>query len=539
MDYPEIARWEAVRERIRQNEPLLDNPGTHDDADIDNWADLNSIFCPALAMGLYYIPKIYSLWPAYWHDYVLREYDTGKWCAIAGPRRRAKSAMFRLHQLYTMLTLRYTFSTHICLSPELVLEHSTAVIDQLENNRRLHEAFQIHPGSISRQEHFEIQVGNAHRTTLKFEWMTRDGKPRGTGRHLVGVDDIDDVDDSPYIMEKYYNKIHASIMGVLEAFETEPAQLIISGNLVGHHCNMMLFQKRDAKREPDKWSVFVIPALEKGDTQHITKTEVGESTWPDRFTTEQTRDQINKMNMGRLLSGDMELQNELADLGKMIWKEEMFELRFKPDTVQPHQCESRVYVDTSQKTAEAGDDWALGRITKVVEGPHKGEFWIEEVHLDPMDPDTAINIALDLCIGNGSRKLPQCKVIKAESKTDKGIDPWLNDLQKTARRERGMYVSVEMIVATKDKRTRSVQAVPLGVSRSLRTPEVWDAHMERCIDQLCTFTGESGQHLKAIDDGHDMVVMGLNDLKDVESKSENNEDLEPLKMRGKLKGVAA
>jgi hypothetical protein len=326
-------------------------------------------------------------------------------------------------------------------------------------------------------------------------------------------------------------------MGVLEAFEDNPAQLIVSGNYVGHHCNMILFQRRDAVKEPEKWRVFVIPALEKGDTQHITKTGVGESTWPERFSTEETRDQINKMNMSKLRSGDMELQNELADIGKMIWQPEMFELHFDPASVQPHQCESRVYVDTSQKVKEAGDDWALGRITKVLEGPHKGEFWIEEVHIDPMDPDTAINIALDLCIGRGTRRLPQCRVIKAESKTDKGVDPWLNDLQKTARRERGMYISVEMIVATKDKRSRGLQAVPLGTSRSLRTPQDWEPHMQKCIDQLCTFTGESSPHLKAIDDGADMVHMGLNDLRDVVSRSESIEDVRPIEMGTRLAGV--
>jgi hypothetical protein len=526
---PVVESWERVRNRIREEFAagnLAPDAERHDEIAQALWHEMLGIWTPSLAMAVWYMPEIYSLWPAYWHDHVLRQYATGKHCAIGGPRRRAKSALFRAHQLHAMLTLKYTFSSHMCLSPELVLEHSSAVIDQLEHNKRLQADFNIHPGTVQRQEHFQVQVGKSHRTTLKFEWLTRDGDPRGTGRHLFGADDIDTPTDTPYVMQKYYDKLHGSVLGTLEPYEGNRGQFIYSGNLTGVHSNLVMFQKRDAVLDPDNWIVMLIPAMEVGKTTAITKVKVGESTWPDRFSTKDTLTQIHSMNMSRMRSGDMELQNELADVGKLIWTDDMFQLRFKPGDAAPHQCVSRVYIDSAQKTTEAGDDWAIGRITKVIDGPHKGEFWIERVYMDPLDPDTAIDIALDFCVGTGTPRNPQCRVVKMESKTDKGVDPFLNDLQKTARRERGMYVQVGQIVASKDKRTRSLEAVHIGNSRSLRTPEVWDEHMRRCVEQMCTFTGESGQHLKAIDDGHDMVVHGINDLKRLRNHEEDEDEHE-------------
>ena len=538
--WPEVAKWEAVRTHIAHeltSGNLNPDSPRHDATAEALWREMLGIWTPSLAMAVYYMPEIYSAWPAYWHDYVLRQYATGLNCAIAGPRRRGKSAIFRAHQMYQMLTLRWTFSTHICLSPELVLEHSEAVIHQLETNRRLQAAFNIHPGTIQRQEHFQIQVGKSHRTTLKFEWMTRDGKSRGTGRHGIGVDDIDDSEDSPYIMQKYNDKMHGSVLGSLEDFSGTPSQVIVSGNYTGQHCNMILFQNNDAVKNADRWVVMVIPAIEEGKTQHITKTAIGESTWA-RFTTKETRQKIADMNVSKLRSGDMEMQNKIADAGKLLWHEGMFTLRFKKHEVEPQHRLSRIYVDSAQKTDEAGDDWAIGRLTKVFDGPHAGEIWIERVHLDPLDPDTAIDIALDMFVGDGTNEMPQCEMVAKEGLTTQGIDPWLNDLVKTARRERGMYVSTKVIVASKDKRTRSIDALPVGSSRSLRTPDVWDEHMTRCIDQMCTFTGDEGHHLTAIDDGHDMVVHGINDLKNrVGRHKREARRSEPVKMRNRLRAV--
>jgi hypothetical protein len=55
---------------------------------------------------------------------------------------------------------------------------------------------------------------------------------------------------------------------------------------------------------------------------------------------------------------------------------------------------------------------------------------------------------------------------------------------------------------------------------------------------MCTFTGEEGKHLTAIDDGHDMVVHGINDLKNrVGRHKREARRSEPVKMRNRLRAV--
>ena len=58
----------------------------------------------------------------------------------------------------------------------------------------------------------------------------------------------------------------------------------------------------------------------------------------------------------------------------------------------------------------------------------------------------------------------------------------------------------------------------------------------RTIQQMLNFTGKSDPNLKAVDDGHDMMVWGINDLKDV--KEHQSFKPTPVKVRGKMKAVA-
>lgn len=538
--YPQVNEWEAVRLRIAARGKDLRDPEKHEATDLANWRDVNTIFCPTLAACLYLMPNVYSLWPGHWHDVAMRQLETGTDTLLRGPRRYAKSAIVRGHYTIKMLRLHAAFMTHICLTPELELEHSSIVIGELENNKRLQEAFNIHPGTISRQDHFEIQVGKAHRTTLKFEWMTRDGDPRGTGRNLLIIDDPDTVDDSPFMCEKYYNKFHTSGIGALEPFEGVRPQQVVACNITSPHCIGELYRKRDVTQDPDDWAIMTVPALELGQTYHITRTPKGESIWPQRHATDETKKKIRKMNLTKARSGDMELLNLVADTGKLIWNEKMFERRFDLASVQPHQKESRVFVDSAQAENEAGDDWAIGRISKVVDGPHRNEYWIEQVFGDSLHPDKAIDITIEMLIGNGTTRFPQCSVVGMESKTTKGKDPWLNDLQKTARRDFGINITTIQLVPTRGKRGRATDVVGIGQAEALRTPPEWDEHLSRAVDQMCTFTGEEGKSLMAVDDLHDMIVWGLKNLQGVELKTTAEElerRREPVKMKNRLAAV--
>lgn len=534
MAFPEVQQWTEVRNRIRERAPLLKDPKTHDAAHAANWADCNTIFSRPIAMAVCYLPNIYSVWPAYWHDHVMRQYLTGKHCAIAGPRRRGKSKVAQAYQMYQMLTLEWTYSLHICLSPELVLQHSQHIIQELETNTLLQKTFEIMPGRIQRGEHFEVKVGRRHPTRLIFEWMTRDGRPRGTGPHGIIIDDIDDTDDTAYVMEKYYNKVHSAIMGALEGFKDGHAQMLVCGNYTGRQCSMRKFQEIDAVEHPEDWIVLTIPAIEEGETQHITKVPVGESVWPDKHSTEETLKKIAQMNVTRLKSGDMELQNKFADAADLIWFKEMFEDRFT-ELPPKQQRVSRVYIDSSQKVREAGDEWAIGRMTKVIDGPDKGAILLEKVRMAPFQPTDAADVVIELFIGNGTSDMPQCEIVKMESKTDKGQDPFLALVQQRARMRNVFIPTEELVPAGKDKRTRSQEAAPVGRSGAIRTPVHWDADMRRCIGQLCDFTGKTETNMHAVDDGHDMFVWGVNDLKNVEAPEA--QESKPIALKNKLGAI--
>jgi hypothetical protein len=537
VNYPELETWPAVRARIRERVALLHAPETHDAAHQANWEDLNSIFCRPMAMGLCYMPRLYSLWPAYWMDWMLRQYLLGLNCGIAGPRRRGKTATAQLYQSFKMLTLEWTYSLHINLSPELVMQNSQRIIQELETNQRLQEDFNIHhgPGLIQQQEHYEIFVGKRHRTKLAWEWMTRDGKPRGVGPHGILVDDIDDPDDTPYVMEKYYNKVHGSIMGALEGFEDSNAQIIVCGNYTGRNCAMRKFQEIDAAMFPDRWIVAAIPAIEEGKTQDITKTEVGESVWPEKFSTGETKQKIAEMNVTRLKSGDMELQNRFADAGDLIWLPEMLE-RTWTELPPKHQAVYRVYIDSSQKVKEAGDEWGIGTLGKVIDGPRKGEIMFLPCAIRPFQPDDAAEEVITQFIGNGTSDCPQCECVKMESKTDKGVDPFL-ELVKQKARARNVYIpTFELVPGGRDKRTRSQAAAPAGRSGAITVSANPGPDDRRCVQQMLNYTGKNDPNLKAVDDGHDMRVWGIIDLMPVESA----QSFKPtkIKVRGKVRAVA-
>ena len=195
-----------------------------------------------------------------------------------------------------------------------------------------------------------------------------------------------------------------------------------------------------------------------------------------------------------------------------------------------------MYIDSSQKGTEAGDEWAIGTVGKVLSGPRKGEIMLICAHLSALQPDDAANIVIDQFIGNGTPEMPQCSVVKLESKTNKGIDPFLQ-LVRLKAQLRGVYVPTEELVpGGVDKRTRSQAAAPVGRSGALTVPPVILPHMRRVIEQLCDFTGRSDPSMKAVDDGHDMVVWAIIDLKNVTEVGTNG--CAPIKIKNRLQGVA-
>lgn len=524
----------AVRERIQSRIPLLDDPARHDQAHRANWIDLNSVFSPPMALGLTYFTSIFSQWPAGFHDNVVRQYLTGKNCGIAGPRRRGKSKTAQVDEVYKLLTLECVSGLHACFDNDLILKHATPIIHEFETNRRLQEDFHITPGKIQQQDFFQIRVGTGHKTTLTFEWCTRDKSPRGGGYGIVIVDDVDDPADSAYMMEKYGDQIMSSVLGTLEPFEGVQPQIIVAGNLTGRHCFMLRAQDVIAKTEPDNWIVMVIPAIEEGNTQEITEVPVGESIWPEKFSTEETKNMIRQMNLTKARSGDMELMNTLVDVGDLMWSESMLSQFWNELPPRRHSV-SRVYVDSSQKEREVGDEWAIGRITKVIDGPHVGGYYLEDGRLSQLNPKDAMQIALEQFVGDGDKTNPQCEIVCKESITNKGRDPWLGWLQDYGR-ERNINIPVqELITHGMDKRSRAQKAYPVFASNSFYFPAARSAEVERGRQQMLGFTGKSEANLKAVDDFVDMVTHGVIDLMPVEGQ--RLQQHRPVKMRNRIPPV--
>jgi hypothetical protein len=532
-----VAAKAAVRARIASRLPLFDDPKTADQAHLDNWADLNSVFCEATAMGLVYFPSIFSQWPAGFHDNVCRQYATGLNIDIAGPRRRGKSKTFQAHQLKKMLTVECVNTLHLCYDGDLVLKHAQPIINEFENNKLLQRDFNITPGPIQQQDFYQIHVGKAHKTLLTFEWCTRDKSPRGGGYGLVGVDDIDDPNDSAYMMSRYGDMVMSSVYGTLEPFSGVQPQFIVIGNLTGRHCFMMRAKTELAVKEPERWVVIFVPAIETGETQEITEVVVGESIWPEKFSTIETRDTIRQMNMTKARSGDMELMNVLVDASDILLGETMLQNVWH-ELPEFRHAVSRVYVDASQKEREVGDEWAIGTLTKAVDGQHKGGYFLERGRLSQLNPKDALQEAVEQFIGRGAKSNPQCEEVCKESITTKGRDPWLGWLQDYGR-ERNINIPVrEITTHGMDKRQRGQRAYPVFAANAFYVPANPSLDVARGLDQMRNFTGKDEQNMHAVDDFPDMVFHGVIDLQGV-TAARRHQQAKPYTMRDAVRAAAA
>lgn len=487
-------------------------------------------------LGMFHMPQIYSLRPACWHQQTIADYETGKHCATAGWRGGAKSKLAQLYQLWKMLKLDWKISMHLCLSPDLVRQHSGDLRRELDTNKILQARFQIVPGKVQQEDYFQVKLGKSHQTQITFVWQTRDGEPRGLHPNGVLIDDVDDINDTPYMMQKHYDKIHSTVMGGLEAYAGVQPQIIVCGNYTGDYCSMVQFQKRDAVENPDSWIVRSYPALEDGRTIHLTGAALGTSTWPEKMSTEELLKRRAEMNVARAFWFEMEFQNLLVSVEQRIWSEEMFK-NVWPALVPKAHAVYGVYIDSSQSVAETGDETAITTWGKVLSGPRLNEYMFVDARVAHLAPDTIASEVIRQYIGNGTPSNPQCDrvCLESKSKTKTGEDPLAALIRLKARQE-NVNLNVRQLVPSEDKRTRSLRAVPVGRSGAITVPAVLSPDMRKCINQMVMFTGKADRGLPAVDDGHDSCVWALIDLQPIARRDESAG--RAIELKGRLRAVA-
>ena len=371
-----------------------------------------------------------------------------------------------------------------------------------------------------------------------FAWITRDGSMRGLHPNVVIVDDIDDVNDSAYMMNKYYADLHTTVMGAVEPFEGVPEQILVCGNYTGEYCAMIAFQKRDAVGAPDRWIVRAIPALEEGDTVQWTGVPPGTSTWPERRSTEWLLAKRREMNAGRPFAFEMEYQNKIVSISDRIWDEDMFRQRY--DQLPPrHALVTRVYIDSAQKMTEAGDETAIVKYSKCVDGPDVGKYYRREARLGHLAPDEIAKEVLAMFVGNGTKQNPECDGVYLESKTKLGEDSLAAYIKMYARQNSVNMIVHQLVPAEHgDKRQRSVKAVSVGRAGAIWSPVNESPDQIRCRNQMVMFTGKKVQNMPAIDDGHDAEVWALIDLQTVTDKSSMAVSRKPVPVKGHVRAVA-
>ena len=276
-------------------------------------AQLTEKYGPVIGgIGMFHMPHIYSLPPATWHLQTIADYETGLHCAVAGWRGGAKSKLAQLFQVKQAMTLQVKVTTHTMLSPKLMRHHGGDLRRELDTNKTLQARFEITAGETQTDEFFQIKLGKRHKTQVTFMWGTREGLDRGLHPNLALVDDVDDKDDTPYMMQKMYDKIHSSLMGGFEKYEGVKPQLLMVGNYTGEWCSMVQFGKYDAISNPEQWIVRAYPALEDGRTIELTGVAMNTSTWPERMSTQELLAKRREMNVQRAFWFDLYFHNMLV-----------------------------------------------------------------------------------------------------------------------------------------------------------------------------------------------------------------------------------
>jgi len=527
-----IAAPQATSSLFQENP----HPGRVAQAELERrYRRLVELYPRPLVTCLWYMPDLFPLKPAVWHKTTIEAYMTGLNCAIAAWRGGAKSTIAQGYQLDKMLHYEWRASAHICRSPDLVKAHAANLIHQLETNVRLQRRFHITPGTRQEQDWFQIKIGTSHKSQITFVWMTRDGSSRGLRLNAALVDDIDDRNDSAYMREQYFQNVNTTVAGALEPFEGIPEQIIAAGNLTGENSAMLQF-KRVAEEAPERWIVRFIPAIEEGDTVQWTGTQPGQSTWPERRTTEWLLAKRAEMNAACAFAFEMEFQNRLVSMQDRIWSEEMFAPTYEILPAR-HQLVTRVYIDSAQKVTESGDETAIVTISKCVSGPEVGRYYLRDARIGRLAPDDIAGEAIRQYIGNGSRITPECDALGLETKTSKGEDP-LAALIRLKGRQDNLNINVHALVPAEhgDKRQRSLKAVPIGRAGALYSPVNPTPDMKRCQNQMVMFSGKHDRNMPAVDDGHDAVVWGLIDLQPVERRPET--EARQIELKGRLRAVA-
>lgn len=500
------------------------------------WAWVDRTYCPALAWCLKYLPDLFTLKPALIHDPIMRDVtESGRNVVCAGPREFAKSVITLGAELYDGLNLYRPEQMHVCYDSTLAEHQLGKIIHQLEHNRVLIDAYEIRPGRIQRGDHFEVLVG-PNRDLVTFKARGFGGSIRGLHPHRIVLDDIESSFDSPYVWNGNYEELHGTVMGALARTQDAfTGQLVIIGNFLGENCTIKRIMDHDAQLNPEAWVCRSFSALSKhphGETADLD----GKSVWPEFRSTEQLHKIRATMNTENAWAFEREYQNEIVKGVDTIWTREMFK-RTWSDLPAPHQMVRRVYIDSAQKIAEGGDRTAIVKLGKVLQGPRVGEYPWLDARLARLSPDEIAAEALRQYVGTGTRTAPECDCVCLESKTSKGEDP-LGAYIRLKGRQENCNVNVRYLVPAEhgDKRQRSLKAVPVGQSLALTVPEALTQDMKNIIQEMLMFTGKRTTGVSAIDDGHDAMVWGLIDLKQVEQRPEFM--ARPVELKHRLRAVA-
>ena len=500
-------------------------------------------YCPAIIFGLRYLGPDnsdrarpwFTLKPAAMHDMLARDItQSDKNLLGIGPRDYAKTRIGLTCELFDGVTLARDSFLNVGNSATLAEYQQSHIIDQIENNRILTDDFKITPGRKQSSDHYEIKVDGE-----KVVFFARgfDGTVRGFHVGRIRFDDIETTKDSAYTMEQNYAEIHGTFMGALSYVgEGRPPQMVYQCNLVGEWCTGKKLWDADTRQFPEYWARRMFHALSNHPTGETDDIEDGVSIWPEFRNRDQLLEIRAKMNAGEAFAFEREYQNRIVSMADMIWVRPMFAQTYE-EIPDKKNSVYRVYIDSAQSMAETGDETAIGTWAKVLDGPRKNEYAFIDARVAHLPPDDIARETLRQYVGDGCAEMPRGDCVKLESKTKKGEDP-LSALIRKYGRENNVNVNVQQLVPVQhgDKRTRSVKASQVGRAGGITLPRVMSPDMEKCVNQMCMFTGKAERNLHAVDDGHDMCVWALIDLQRVEAVSARARR-EPIRMRNRLRAV--
>jgi hypothetical protein len=476
-------------------------------------------YTQSMAFAIVYLPQWCWAEPGGMHNQMHFDVvETGLNCAYAGPREMAKTATMQSIQIYNGVMLRRMTQMHISRDLESLGEKFLAdIIEQFETNRILTDDFQLRPGRKQRSNHFEMLVGKRHPTKITFKARGFGGSVRGLHESLIILDDIESTKDSPTVMLENYVELHGTVFGATAHSNDDfSGQVVIVGNYLNEFCSLVKVMEIDVKQHPDVWIGRVFSALETGTTRDITGVEPGESTWPGFISTEDLLKKRAMMNAGGAYRFEIECMNMIVSIRDAVWTRQMFTNTFDqlPD---PYNMTYRVAIDSAETLRETGDETAIVTWGKCLEGEAEGRYYFIDAHLRHMDQRSIAREAIRQYIGFGSSEIPQCDTMYLENRTVGTLNA-LGELILEEARTENVAINLQMVTPGTgygDKRERSRRASPIGRDGRIFVPVNPKPDQQRCMDQMCMFSGDKTSHLSAVDDGHDACVWALNMLQPV------------------------